>query len=1029
LFYPNGLSEIFHYEENINKMHIEDINYTLVIQTPKNFKEYLQQGIINHISNKSLITINNINETTHLNNYSNLQIVSSGRTGFNLNQCIDNDSLEIHIQNVLNSQKKINLKKLVNDRLEMLKIDTPQQAKFDELRDCVFNYLKKKKWESNFEDKMKTFFEFLDEDTKIFYNYVISLHLIEMRRELLYFWENNYIFKDFSKKFEEIFNILELKYTLLIIIRIYHFISGVSIILQPINDDKLKLSLFTDEINYVKIAQSIDYPLQLKPYALKYMMLEEKCKFNNEELKNALSNYNVNNTTNNNNNQSSYFEMNKIDEKSHLVQHDIELKTLNIENNFYDEIYEKKLASLDHREKQNIIKQKIDEMNTEYQKINFFEIDNQDHLLFSPYRPCDKNKYEKFRTYNKLDFFEENIVDEDFSNQSIIRKNEKCPKKDTNIRSSSIVLHSDVVNLFIKNEEKSAEEKVLKQIIKKFFSDIKQPKTFKNLSIFRSIDKLRLLSSSFDKIFRIQKLQTEKLLDVGLYNRSMESKIYEDKKCDLFFNSLNFIFSASKSKFLNHIRNQLGEEISFYFLWLRELIMYLVFPAFLGIVFQILLKLKVLNEKGESVKFSENVNLFIIFNLNIRLVDLLTISISILISIWCFAFIQNWKSKEMFFSYLWGCSQSDQLEPYQETYIYAKEITFIFDWKIKTQKKFLNKIKRLLSLFISTFIVVIVIIGNVKINQMQDFYLNKDPNSKIWKFLPGVFNAVFIKLMSFIYRLLAFYLSYWENHKKNSKRVGKMSLKIFIFEFVNNFFIYYYISIFKFYNDLCPKEGCIQEIESLSYSSLFIFFCLNLIEIGLPFLKFYRKLKNLKNKQDSQINNKICSVTDEHKILNSDEFKIELNSLNDLTDDFMEIIIYFGYVMMITSAAPLTPLLILLLMLSERAVDAFKFYFLVRYNSINSSNGIMIYNYLIKILLVVGSLTNLMIITFSRKYSYVNPNSVNETKISFEFLLKAIMFFLFENFIFLVGKFIKFKSYPDCKFLLKFTIFKFYKNF
>jgi len=967
----------------------------------------LDKQIISQISNNSFNTINDNNEISA----SNVQLVSSGRTGFFLNRYLDNDSINVHIQNVLNSQKKIDLKKLVNYRLEMLRIDTPNQTKFDELSDCIFKYLKKQKWESNFEDKMKELFEYLDEDTKIYERYVISIHLLEMRKELLDFWENNLKKKDFLEKFEEIFNILEFKYTLLLIIRIYNFISGVSIILENINENQFKLVFFTDEINYVKIAQSVGYPLQLKPYALKYMMLEEKCMLNEEDLKNALStNYNINNNTNINI-QSGYLGSNIIlEEKSLLIQNDIDLGNLNKKNKLDMQNYEKKLATLDQNEKQIIFKQKIYEMKTEYHKINFFESDCLNHLHFSPYRPCNMNKYEKFRTYNKLDLFEENDFDEDFSNESLSRKIEKKTIKEVDIKKSSIVKHSEIINLLKPNEQKTTEEKVLIQKIKNFFSDIKKPSMNKKLSIFRSIDKLRLLSSSFDQIFIIHQLEKENILNVCLYNRNIESKIYQDKKCNLLCDSLNFIFSVPKIKFLNHIRNEFGEEWSFYFLWLKELILYLTLPALLGIIFHIVILYGLKIYKIDH----DNVFLFLFFKIRVNLIDMLRFTCTLLISLWCYAFIQNWKSKEEFYSYLWGCSHSNELEPYQESYIYDEKITFIFDWKIKIQKKVINRIKRLVSFLISVILVIIVIFVNVQINHMKDYYSDNYSTSKLIKIIPDVINAVFIKTMSFLYRLLAHYLSYWENHEKNSQRVANMSFKIFIFEFVNNFFIYYYIAFYKFYNKSCLKSNsCTSEIETLSNSSLLIFFCINSIEIGVPFLKFYRELRNFKKKAELEQNNKSPSEINEHAIINSDEFKIELETLDNLTEDYIEVIIYLGYTMIVSSAAPLTPFFVFCLILSERAVDAFKLYYLVRCNSINSSDGILIYNYMLKIVLIIGSLTNLMMTTFSRKYEYVD--NIDQTVISFEFLLKVLIFLFFENLIFLLGNFIKFKNYPECK--------------
>jgi len=386
---------------------------------------------------------------------------------------------------------------------------------------------------------------------------------------------------------------------------------------------------------------------------------------------------------------------------------------------------------------------------------------------------------------------------------------------------------------------------------------------------------------------------------------------------------------------------------------------------------------------------------------------------------------------EKLYSYLWGCGNSEELEQQQESYKFKQEINFIFNWKIKIQDKTMYYIKKLLSLFISALLVILVIYINFSLLMLKYVKLAESKDSVFWTYFPTALNAILIKIMSFTYRTLVSKLSYWENHEKNSQRVANLSLKIFLFEFVNNFFTYYYIGFYKSFRNECIDNDCMQEIQIQSYLSLLIISSINFLEIGIPYIIYLLKLTSLKKKCeaaktysflnsniDITDNNKNFIATDIVKLINSDEMKIELSSMDCLIEDYIEIIIYMAYVLLITSAAPLTPLFILILLISERSIDAFKIYYFIRVEFLNSSSGISIYNYMIRIILYVGTITNLGLVLFSKKLKNVDAVSDKDNKMFFEvLLLKLLILLILENFFLLIGSFIGFRDYPDCNFI------------
>ena len=173
----------------------------------------------------------------------------------------------------------------------------------------------------------------------------------------------------------------------------------------------------------------------------------------------------------------------------------------------------------------------------------------------------------------------------------------------------------------------------------------------------------------------------------------------------------------------------------------------------------------------------------------------------------------------------------------------------------------------------------------------------------------GILNGCQIKIMSVVYSYIARWLTIWENHEKSSKYDKNLSLKIILFEFINNYSSLYYISFLKHrFEGKCTNDDCLSELNLQIYIILLTNLFFNIIEIGLPFIMdWYKRKQYMKNYPDREIDFTPHLV---HQQLVAEEF-------STLRDDYNEMVIQFGYLTFFSVAAPLTPFICFLLTFIE----------------------------------------------------------------------------------------------------------------
>ena len=489
------------------------------------------------------------------------------------------------------------------------------------------------------------------------------------------------------------------------------------------------------------------------------------------------------------------------------------------------------------------------------------------------------------------------------------------------------------------------------------------------ISLFRNIEKLRIINKSLEFFIKFDFLKKNNILHKKIYKRNFLS--YENK--NLFYDlSFSLIKKRNLLNFINSIRNFFGEYYSFYFLFVEEFLIWMIFPSFFGILIKILIFPSENIETIKKVKFNYY--------------DFTLILFCIGISLWATLFMKSWKKKEKIYKYFWGMENYEKNENILENFKPNLNFPFIFGEKIKTVTFLQKFIIKTISYGILTIMVYIRLISVHYIYKIKYKYYNNSLKNNI---IFSSFSALILKIFSILYEIIARAFCNWENYEKKSQRNFGLGIKLIMFEFVNNYSSLFYIAFYKSYsNQKCLNENCYFELEIQLYLLLLINFSINLYEIFYPILMYFF------NKKQKII--KFGSIQNQ----------ILLTNYETLIYDFNERIISFGFVCLFSVAAPLTPIFVLILTFFENFVDIYKFSNLVYVESISGADGIDIYNKVLKVFYFIGMLNSVALVLFSNPHlintkGYESVNVFQMLKNN-DFLAKFVIFAIVENLI-LVG--------------------------
>ena len=466
---------------------------------------------------------------------------------------------------------------------------------------------------------------------------------------------------------------------------------------------------------------------------------------------------------------------------------------------------------------------------------------------------------------------------------------------------------------------------------------------------FREIDRIRLVTSIVGHHINIESLKTQKLLiDCFCLHDYQQLQTLRD---EWVFNKKLHPFPGGQKQPLAMIREYFGEKIGLYFAWLEHYTKSLVIPAVAGFLF--FLASAFLSGTAKGVVLA---------------------GFGCFVSVWATWMTEAWKRKNAAINLWWGTADFEQDETARPEFRGSMRYSRVTD-QPEIQQSSPKESRRKIAIALT--VVILLILGAIGVTSFC-FYLKNwlaDPKmlgEPIGTGAAGLINATWIAVGNSLYRNIAVKLTNWENHRTNTQWDRYLVTKTFLFRFVNSYASFFYVAFLKFQLEgrcgtrLKPKT-CMEELSKL-IPMIFVSQMIvgNTVECMSPFMKFKMRTRAEQMKMKKQglsaeeVDPMVLYEIPELEC-KKEEYKPALYSF----DDYSEMVLQYGYVILFVSAFPLAPVFALLNNTLELHIDAFKLTCVFRRPWPFAAASIGQWSMFMDLLSSVSVITNLMIIIFT----------------------------------------------------------------
>ncbi|XP_036620646.1 anoctamin-3 [Trichosurus vulpecula] len=323
-----------------------------------------------------------------------------------------------------------------------------------------------------------------------------------------------------------------------------------------------------------------------------------------------------------------------------------------------------------------------------------------------------------------------------------------------------------------------------------------------------------------------------------------------------------------------------------------------------------------------------------------------TVFFAIFMAIWATVFLEFWKRRRAVLTYDWDLidweEEEENVRPqFERKYAQVERVNPITG-KPEPYQPFMDKLLRLMISILGIFLMISLVLTTVfavvvyRLVAMEHFasfkwYFVK----KYWQFATsgtGVcINFVIIMFLNVVYEKVAYFLTNLEQPRTELEWENSYALKMFLFQFVNLNSSIFYIAFFlgRFsgrpgkYNKLfdrwrleeCHPSGCLIDL-CLQMSVIMVLKQTwnNFMELGYPlFHNWWTQHKIKRNEQ-------VMKLPQWEK-----DWNLQPMNLHGLIDEYLEMVLQFGFVTIFVAAFPLAPLLALMNNIIEIRLDAYKF--------------------------------------------------------------------------------------------------------
>ena len=369
---------------------------------------------------------------------------------------------------------------------------------------------------------------------------------------------------------------------------------------------------------------------------------------------------------------------------------------------------------------------------------------------------------------------------------------------------------------------------------------------------------------------------------------------------------------------------------------------------------------------------------------------------AVFLAFWASTFDQFWTRKEKIFAWVWGTTNFYQEEEQRGQFKGKMERDPVSN-KLK-RKKVVDFYHRLWS-FLSFSIVLTFIVSAAGIISsilfLRHFIIKDKGDDTLGMITGGILNALQIRGMDLLYGKIAVYINDWQNYETETLYNNNLAVKVFIFKFVNSYTSLFYLAYADTSGESCGRGGCMDYL-SIQLAIIFVIsIILNVIEILAPWILMKRKVIQ------EQIH--LNKMKERLPTLRENMYPIELQakceSYESPVDDYIEMIIEFGYVILFGTALPILPLILLIEIIVEIRVDAWKICNICKRADPHRSEDIGVFKDIIVFIAYVGSINNagLVVYTTGLFQNFLNPDENYKILLLFiviEHVLLLGMFFI-----------------------------------
>ncbi|XP_046382503.1 anoctamin-1-like isoform X1 [Ischnura elegans] len=469
---------------------------------------------------------------------------------------------------------------------------------------------------------------------------------------------------------------------------------------------------------------------------------------------------------------------------------------------------------------------------------------------------------------------------------------------------------------------------------------------------------------------------------------------------------------------LDQIRDYFGEKFAIYFAWLGFYTNMLILPSIVGILCFIYGCATVMTNQLSNEICDENNNITMCplcdrkcdyWRLNdtclySRITYLFdnptTVFFAIFMSFWAALFLEMWKRYSAGIVHRWGLTGfSAQAEHPRPEYLarlanakrhkvnvvtHARE-PYVPFWKIRVPATILSYSVVLLLISVAVGAVFAVVLYRMCV--VSSLHLFGDTNDAL--FIPataGLLNLVCIMLLNWIYDRLAVYLTELELLRTQTEFEDSLTLKIYLFQFVNYYTSIFYIAflkgqyvgypkkytrIFNLRQEECNPGGCLMELCMQLAIIMVGKQALNtVLEMFMPFvwktIKAFTAKTGLVQPQEESREN--IYGTELSATQWAHDFKLLEWGPRGLFYEYLELVLQYGFVTIFVAAFPLAPFFALLNNVFEMRLDAKKFLTFYRRPVPRRVRDIGVWFHILEILGKVAVITNGMIIAFTSNF-------------------------------------------------------------